>query len=365
MFNCSQDFFDHTDQKDNKSLFFGSKSKIGVCFLLVLLGVVIAQPAEAGFLSKVVDLFSSSEDKDKAIPNSQNMALLQAAVSLEPNPNKGGSDPVVVGGTALMAETGPMGTQADVEMASSTTNQLSVYVIHEGDTLPVIAKMYGVSPETIAWANDLKSSQKLIPGERLLILPVDGVIHTVKKGDTVKSIAKKYKVEPEDILSYNDLPAEGDLAVGDTLIVPEGEITPTPSSTTKKKTTTKKAPSAYRGPDLGGYFLRPVGTAGRKSQGLHGHNGIDIAAPAGTPIYAAASGRVILARSGGWNGGYGNYVIIQHSNGTKTLYAHMTSVYAQTGQTVSRGQAIGSVGNTGRSTGNHLHFEVYGAVNPF
>jgi murein DD-endopeptidase MepM/ murein hydrolase activator NlpD len=117
-------------------------------------------------------------------------------------------------------------------------------------------------------------------------------------------------------------------------------------------------------PAVSGYFGNPL-PGGRKSQGLHGHNGVDISAPAGTPIYAAASGTVTTVKNdGGWNSGYGNYVVISHPNGTSTLYAHMSRV-AASGGSVSKGSVIGYVGMTGSSTGNHLHFEVHGAKNPF
>ncbi|HEU5114585.1 MAG TPA: M23 family metallopeptidase, partial [Candidatus Paceibacterota bacterium] len=88
-------------------------------------------------------------------------------------------------------------------------------------------------------------------------------------------------------------------------------------------------------------------------------------APIGTPIHAAASGVVIIARSGGYNGGYGSYVVISHPNGTQTLYAHMSKVIAHQGDAVEQGDLIGLVGSTGKSTGPHVHFEVRGAVNPF
>jgi murein DD-endopeptidase MepM/ murein hydrolase activator NlpD len=102
------------------------------------------------------------------------------------------------------------------------------------------------------------------------------------------------------------------------------------------------------------------------TQGLHGYNGIDIGAPSGTGILASAAGTVIIAnRSGGWNGGYGNYIVIQHDNGTQTLYAHASRIYATAGQRVAQGALIGAVGRTGKATGPHLHFEVRGATNPF
>ena len=91
---------------------------------------------------------------------------------------------------------------------------------------------------------------------------------------------------------------------------------------------------------------------------------MDFAAPTGTPILASASGTVSIARSG-WNGGFGTYVVMSHSNGTKTLYAHMSKLNTSPGAKVSQGQVIGYLGNTGKSTGPHTHFEVIGAKNPY
>ena len=123
--------------------------------------------------------------------------------------------------------------------------------------------------------------------------------------------------------------------------------------------------------NLIGYFINPVPT-GRKTQGLHGpgNRGIDIGAPTGTPIYASASGTVTIVKTGckvgqrRCGGGYGNMAIVEHSNGTKTLYGHMSKLAVKMGEQVARGEAIGYVGNTGKSTGPHIHFEVFSARNP-
>jgi murein DD-endopeptidase MepM/ murein hydrolase activator NlpD len=113
-----------------------------------------------------------------------------------------------------------------------------------------------------------------------------------------------------------------------------------------------------------GYYTRPI-IGGVKTQSIHGHNGVDIGAPVGSPILAAAEGIVLAAKPSGYNGGYGKMIIISHPNGTQTVYGHLSSVYVTTGQSVSKGEQIGESGNTGRSTGPHLHFEVRGAENPF
>jgi murein DD-endopeptidase MepM/ murein hydrolase activator NlpD len=121
---------------------------------------------------------------------------------------------------------------------------------------------------------------------------------------------------------------------------------------------------SYSQTTLSGFLVRPV-QGGRRTQGLHGNNAVDIAATPGTAIVASGNGTVLAARVGGYNGGYGNMVIISHANGVQTLYAHMREVYVRQGETVIQGQVIGGIGNTGRSTGPHLHFEVRGAKNPF
>ena len=112
-----------------------------------------------------------------------------------------------------------------------------------------------------------------------------------------------------------------------------------------------------------GFFVRP--TSGTKTQGLHGHNGVDIGASIGTPVFASAEGEVISAKSSGYNGGYGSMIIISHGGNIQTVYGHLSAVKVSVGQHVSQGQVIGAVGNTGKSTGTHLHFEVRGAKNPF
>ena len=112
-----------------------------------------------------------------------------------------------------------------------------------------------------------------------------------------------------------------------------------------------------------GYYANPVPGA-ILTQGLHGYNSVDLGAPLGTPIYAAAEGNVITSKQGGWNGGYGSMIVISHDNGTQTLYSHQSENVVSVGQKVSKGQLIGYIGSTGRSTGNHLHFEVRGAKNP-
>jgi murein DD-endopeptidase MepM/ murein hydrolase activator NlpD len=239
-------------------------------------------------------------------------------------------------------------------------------VVRPGDTLSEIAGMFGVSVNTIIWGNNLSGASDVHPGDTLIILPVSGIERIIAKGDTLKSLAKKYNADADEIAQFNGLDPAAPLEIGSTIIIPGGEIA-APTSTTRPGTS-----RSIHEPYLGGsgamqtgYYSNPV-PGGIITQGLHGWNSIDIGAARGTPIHAAADGVVIVARNnGGWNGGYGNYVVITHDNGTQTLYAHMTHTIVSPGQAVSSNQTIGYVGATGLATGPHLHFEVRGAANPF
>lgn len=297
------------------------------------------------------------------------MSLLEAAQNPDPNPDKGEPELSMSSGSALVANTGPEGTVAPSTESTQKTGQISLHVVREGESLSVIASLYGVSINTILWANDIKDASTIQPGDSLLILPVSGVRYTVKSGGTAADVAKLFDADAEEVALFNGVGANEQLPAGTELIVPGGNLatkeTPKKSSggsSSSSTATTKRAASSV---SLGD-FANPVPGA-YVSQGVHGYNGIDLAGiPSGTPVYAALGGTVIVAKGGGgYNGGYGNYVVISHSNGTQTLYAHLSSLNVSQGQTVSKGEHIGGVGNTGRSTGNHLHFEVRGAVNPF
>jgi LysM repeat protein len=290
--------------------------------------------------------------------NSQTAFILQAATNLDPNPSSGGTDLNIIDDRALVAESGAGG--GFVEIKNRKNDQISVYQVKEGDTISQIADMFGVSVNTIKWANGLE--RPISPGDSLVILPISGIKHTVKAGGTITDIAKKYNADAKEIALFNGVSIDTTLTVGQEIIVPNVDLVPEVKKPTKalaKKGSTTSGPIGSST-----WMIKP--TSGRRSQGIHGNNGVDIAAPVGTPIYAAAGGTVIIAKADdGWNGGYGNYVVIKHANGAQTLYAHMNSVAVSAGESVSQGVQIGSVGNTGKSTGAHLHFEVRGAKNPF
>ncbi len=320
--------------------------------------------ASAGLLSQISDyFFGNSNQKEIFIENanSQNVPLLQNHINFDLNAAIGGNEIVTVNNEALLSENGPSGTLADIG-DSETTGQISKYIVRKGDSLASIAKMFGISKNTIVWANTITGGT-IKEGDVLVILPVSGTIHTIAKGDTINSIAKKYKADIGEILAFNGLEMEQGLDIGDSIVIPDGEgiVKSTPKTVVPTKGKSKYLGGS--GPLLNGYYVRPL-VGGIKTQGLHGWNGVDIGTPVGTRLMAAAAGEVIIAKNSGWNGGYGKYVVIAHPNGTQTVYGHMSQVYVQYGQYVSQGESIGLSGNTGNSTGPHLHFEVRGAVNP-
>lgn len=342
-------------------------------FLLDVLPVailfVVPLFAHAGILTTIAGFFAEetiAQEKAVALEGADDIELLRAATNHDPNPAKGGGD-VIVEGDALVADFGPLAGE-DAVRAKETNGEIDLYFVKEGDTLSQIAEMFGVTRNTILWANDIKKETGIQPGDELLILPITGVRHVVKKGDTLKSLVKKYYLDAKtenmdeimaDILAYNQLDSAEDITVGDTIVIPGGTIA-------VPKEVTKKVAGVTGGSSVAarGNFTNPVPGAVR-TQGIHGYNGVDLGAAAGTAVRAAAGGSVIVSKASGWNGGYGQYIVIKHTDGTQTLYAHLSSNKVAAGTTVAQGQVIGAVGNTGRSTGNHLHFEVRGARNPF
>lgn len=282
--------------------------------------------------------------------NVQNIALL--GVRELPHPHsRGGADVEIIDVSALKSNQSPAESGRD-QIAERESGNVSLYVVQEGDTLGHIAEMFAISTNTIIWANDLRGSV-IRPGQTLIILPITGVRHQVREGDTIESLAQKYNGDADTIRDFNDISDDTALVVGQFINIPDGEKEDPPAP--------RVAPRARPS----GWLVRPI-FGGFRSQGIHGFNAVDLAAPIGTPIVAAASGTVVTARAdGAWNGGYGNFVMIRHENGVKTLYSHFGAVLVGVGERVVQGQTLGFIGMTGRTTGPHVHFEVRGAKNPF
>ena len=243
-------------------------------------------------------------------------------------------------------------------MFSNDREEITEYEVQEGDVLGGIASDFGITLQTIISANNIVNINALKPGAKLRIPPVDGIIYKIKKGDTVATLAKKFQAESSKILSYNDLSETGTLKIGDEIIIPGG-IAPRAIAVASKQDKTTKRFSLL--PRLDADFVAPATCV--ITQLVHGRNGVDCAAKKGTPIFAMASGTVNMAKDSGYNNGYGRVVRITHNNGTETLYGHLNEVFVSAGQTVSQGEQIGTMGNTGKSTGPHVHLEVHNARN--
>jgi murein DD-endopeptidase MepM/ murein hydrolase activator NlpD len=235
--------------------------------------------------------------------------------------------------------------------------EIQQYTVQAGDTVLGIAEKFGLNPETVQWSNPgLELNADLIrPGDTLSILPINGALHTVTSGDTLGGIANSYKVTIEEILSFSGNGLSGPdaaLTVGAKLIVPNG-VKQNINQQAVAYTSSGIPATAKIG---GGNFVWP--TSGSINQRYwSGHPAVDIGAWTGSPVKAADGGYVAVA-TGGWNAGYGNHVIIDHGNGFVTLYAHLNSIFVKPGENVASGQQIGTVGNTGNSTGSHLHLEI-------
>ena len=238
-----------------------------------------------------------------------------------------------------------------------TRGGLKKYKVQAGDTLSALAANFSISVETIRFANPGLRSY-LRQGEEIIILPTSGILYETKDGDSLEVVANRYQITPETIKQYNPEYQKLFGASGNRVVLPGA----------KPLSGAEYANRYVRGlPDLGNYFSLPA--RGWNWGQLHDYNAVDIADQCGSPVYASAEGLVIEESTDGlWNQGYGNQVIIEHPNGTRTRYAHLAKALVRTGDYVAQGDKVALIGNTGNThgpTGCHLHFEIYGAKNPF
>ncbi len=244
------------------------------------------------------------------------------------------------------------------EAAGPSRDSLIIYKVQKGDTLYGIASYFGISLDTITNANPGVKAKLLRIGDELNILPTTGIVYTTRDGDTLESVANYFGVPEEKIVQFNRSVNFAVFGVGVNLVIPG----------------VKSVSFSYKGlnslPIFSSNFIKP--TDGYNWGTLHHYNAIDIANSCGTPVGAAAEGLVVPDDSfgdgqSGWNGGYGNFVLIEHpfGDGVRTRYAHLEKVLVGIGDYIEQGKEIGTMGKTGDASGCHLHFEVYGAQNPF
>lgn len=364
------------------------KRQLVVTSYILLVGAFfIPAPARAGFFSNLAKFFlpDSATAVQPDLPTATILLPLLGSRQIGQQPDESDGDGktsagwrtdpdpaplAVVQDSALVGSLNPLGI-----MSENGQDKIIAYVVQPGDTGRGIANKFGISFNTLLWANDLKNASEIRAGDSLVILPVSGIQYEVRKGDTIDSIIKKFKPKDltdeadilsfkADILSFNNLAVGEDLEAGSAILIPDGELTVLAPSRPSRSGPSGSGTRFANLPEYRGYYMRPV-IGGRRSRGIHGYNGVDLANSCGLPALASADGTVIIARTSGWNGGYGKYVVINHGNGTQSLYAHLSAILTTTGQRVSQGTQIGNIGSTGNSTGCHVHFEIRGARNPF
>lgn len=253
------------------------------------------------------------------------------------------------------------------EIAAPTSRkEITYYTVEGGDTISTIARRFRLNVNTILWANDLSAFSIIRAGDKLTILPADGFLYTVKRGDTIGKLAQNYELSAESIMTSNNLGSAGTIAIGQQLIIPGNKR----AVASTRTIASNSSQSSYSGlavikdivssekPLVGSNKMIWPTVGHRISQYFSWkHNGVDIANKVGTPLYAADSGVVEISQ-GGYNGGYGNTIVINHGGGKKTRYGHASKLLVKKGEEVEKGQLIALMGSTGRSTGSHLHFEV-------
>lgn len=306
---------------------------LGIFFLFFIVQDEKPISLERNILDESQYLFSEPRDFNKVLDLN-----ISSGVALEPS-----APPFLVKGKVF-------GALGDVP-----SRDIEEYIVQAGDTLSSISQKFGISLETLLWANDLNVNSVIQPGQKLVILPVSGVLHIVREADTLSEIAQIYKADLEDIVDFNEFSDAGEIYVGDLLIIPGGRKP-------------KVSLSYTQVPLPGSYFICPIPAPCRITQGLHWFNAIDFGnGKCGEPVFAAAGGKV---QRTGYGRISGYYVRILHPNGVITFYGHLSKIAARVGQKVYQGQIIGYVGYSGVTVprgpaGCHLHFDVRFAKNPF
>jgi murein DD-endopeptidase MepM/ murein hydrolase activator NlpD len=282
------------------------------------------------------------------------------------------------------ATAAPATDPATAPAAATPQAAFTSYTIQPGDTVSSVAGSFGIDPNYILWNNPLvrEDPDYLLVGANILIPSVNGVVYTVTLGDTLTDIAAYYQIDVQTITGFapNQLSSPDDVIEGMVLVLP-GAVppppAPPPAPEPEPEAIVEAEPAVVYEPEP--VYNEPASAPAYTSTGFAwpfygpistyfsgGHRGIDIDAFGnyGATVSAAADGIVVLAAYQDW--GYGYHVIIQHADGSRTLYAHLSDIWVAQGSYVGQGQGVGAIGTTGYSTGPHLHFEIHigGPVDP-
>jgi LysM repeat protein len=297
------------------------------------------------------------ETIDSSMPKIQNNYLNDQGAAISSNQNVTSEIPGEIESQLPITGTGAIVKPeiSSTEVVQKYRDEPIEYTVQNGDTIGSISEEFEISQETIMWQNNLSAYSIIRPGQKLTILPIDGVTHKVIKGDTLSKIATRYKADKQKIIEFNRLVDESDISVGQLLIIPEGQPYRPPITTTRLAPIQQIFEQPIT-PVEPGKMVWPNGCHRLTQYFNWHHTGIDIACPLGTPIRAAEDGVIKAVHY--LNTGYGHSVDIDHGNGKMTRYGHMTTIFVKEGESVKAGQSIGLEGSTGKSTGPHLHFEV-------
>ncbi len=248
----------------------------------------------------------------------------------------------------------------------SPSHTFITYTVEAGDTAIGIAQQFGIQEETLLGGNEFLSTDAgmLQPGTVLVILPVDGVLHSVSEGETLEDLGRQFGVPVEDIIAYapNNLEFPFRLQADSQILIPgavrEAFFWEPPVAIVTASS--GGSPESLQGifvANLGtGSFIWPIGSRNISQYYWYGHQGLDITAVEGTPVYASDTGTVTFAAWSPYC--YGSLIVLNHGNGYETFYAHLSGINVSPGQVVTKGNVIGASGNTGCSSGPHLHFEI-------
>lgn len=260
-----------------------------------------------------------------------------------------------LGGNALVAAAPP----ETAEASSASRSGVAAYTIREGDTVASIAARFGISANTVLWANGIRDDDVIRSGDILVIPPGTGVLHKVVAGDDVTSLAQTYDAKVADVIARNGLDSSGAIRIGQRIFIPDGQIREAPRRLAyhaEEPAAEQPAPALPApAPSQGTGFQWPTSSRSLSQYFGWRHTGIDNTGSHGSGVFAVQSGQVAFS---GWLGGYGRLVILDHGKGLRTYYAHLSSSLVKQGESVERGSAVGRVGCTGRCTGPHVHFEV-------
>lgn len=295
-------------------------------------------------------------------PVSATPASVAAAGTVAGDPSAVEAAPVVADAPVLVDAALVPAAVPHTFVGHKPEHEFVVYRVERGDTPNGIADKFGIKATTLLGGNPLLSQESslLQTGIDLVILPVDGVLHDVVPGDTLESISQQYSVPVETIVGYGPNNLEFPYR-----LYPETQVL-VPGAVREVFVWTPPSLESVRGRSTGsgvtplivgtGTFIYPVGSRNFTQYFWYGHPGVDIALPEGTAVVASDTGTVTFA---GWNiYGYGNLIVVNHGNGYETFYAHLNGISVVPGQIIYQGNVIGSTGNTGNSSGPHVHFEV-------